>query len=278
MDAIKTRRLVERLSQKIEEYQPYEKAGKLYFRRADIDQEILYFQATCDELRHGLTNYEKLLSKVKMSSVDQATKVALIYEIKYETTRRTYYTQRNKLNAYYKSLVERIDQRRKVDIQNLAIEQQAKLQTEIDRSEQLKASLYAQIQSKDEDVNLLKVQCDKYQIELEAERDRRRELARNNQSLGAYKSLYLREKQKTQKLKQDLQLLQNQHQEKLDQFIRLCRKYQQQLQQFKARCETLAKNNQSLGAYKVHYHKAKARVEKLKQEIQILQAPQVYSD
>ena len=98
--------LVNKYKSCLEDFPPYKKNDTLYFRRTDTNEEILYLKATCDELRHGLTNYEQLLDEIKKLNFDHASaKEAVIYAIKYEATRKVYHTQRKWIKNYYDSLI-----------------------------------------------------------------------------------------------------------------------------------------------------------------------------
>jgi chromosome segregation ATPase len=197
---------------RLEDFPPYEKNSALYFRRTDNNQEILYLKATCDELRHGLTNYEKLLDEIKKLNFDNASaKEAVIYAIKYEATRKVYHTQRKWIKKYYDSLIVNIKEHKTLQE---AKEENDELQIKITSLEKLRDTLLAQVKQKDEEIQDLQQQVNKYiklwqqyEKKLEAEKARREQLGKNNKSLGAYKGLYNQEKKKTEILKQEIKLL-----------------------------------------------------------------------
>jgi chromosome segregation ATPase len=184
----------------------------LYFRRTDTNQEIKYLEATCDELRHGLTNYEQLLDEIKKLNFDHASaKEAVIYEIKYEATRKVYHTQRKWIKKYYDSLIVSIKEHKTLQE---AKEENDRLITKITSLEKDRNTLLAQVKQKDEEIKNLQQQVNKYiklwqqyEKKLEAEKARREQLGKNNKSLGAYKGLYNKEKKKTEALKQEIELL-----------------------------------------------------------------------
>jgi chromosome segregation ATPase len=214
MKSTQLRALIDQYKLRLEDYPPYEKDGKLYFRRTDTDQEILYLRATCDELRHGLTNYEQLLGEIKTHNFDHASaKDAIIYAIKYEATRKVYHTQRQQLSKYYESLITKLKQSKKIEIKAHPEEVQ-NLQKRIEHFQAAQDSLLTQVKRKDEEVKGLQRQvneyiklCEKYEKELASEKARREKLGTNNKSLGAYKGLYNREKKKTDELKHEIQSL-----------------------------------------------------------------------
>lgn len=184
----------------------------MYFRRTDTNQEIKYLEATCDELRHGLTNYEQLLDEIKKLNFDHASaKEAVIYEIKYEATRKVYHTQRKWIKKYYDSLIVSIKEHKTLQE---AKEENDRLITKITSLEKDRNTLLAQVKQKDEEIKNLQQQVNKYiklwqqyEKKLEAEKARREQLGKNNKSLGAYKGLYNKEKKKTEALKQEIELL-----------------------------------------------------------------------
>ena len=204
--------LVNKYKSRLEDFPPYRKNDTLYFRRTDTNQEILYLKSTCDELRHGLTNYEELLDEIKKLNFDHASaKEAVIYAIKYEATRKVYHTQRKWVKKYYDSLIVNIKGHRTLQE---AKEENDQLQTKINSLRKLRDTLLAQVKQKDEEIKNLQQQVNKYiklwqqyEQKLEAEKAHREQLGRNNKSLGAYKGLYNKEKKKTETLKQKIKLL-----------------------------------------------------------------------
>lgn len=214
MKSSQIRGVIEQYKLRLEDYLPYEKDGKLYFRRTDTKQEILYLRATCDELRHGLTNYEKILDEIKARNFDHASaKDAVIYAIKYEATRRIYHTQRQQLSEYYESLINALKQSKGIQVKTYP-EDAKKIQERIEHLQRVKEILLDQVKRKDEEIKNLQRQvdeyikiCEKYENELAVEKLKREKLGKNNQSLGAYKGLYNREKKKTDGLRQEIQRL-----------------------------------------------------------------------
>lgn len=206
--------VVNKYKSRLEDFPPYKKNDTLYFQRTDTNKQIKYLEATCDELRHGLTNYEQLLDEIKKLNFDHASaKEAVIYAIKYEATRKVYHTQRKWIKKHYEFLI--------VSIKNHKILQEVKeennrLQTKISSLINLRDTLVAQVKQKDEEIKKLQQQVNKYiklwqqyEKKLEAEKARREQLGKNNKSLGAYKGLYNKEKKKTETLKQEIKLLNN---------------------------------------------------------------------
>ncbi len=66
---------------------------------------INYIHATCDELRHSATNYDRLLIKIKEKH-EGYLKEAVLNTIKYETTRRAFKKQHEWIQNNYKSTIE----------------------------------------------------------------------------------------------------------------------------------------------------------------------------
>ncbi len=206
--------LVNKYKSRLEDFPPYRKNDTLYFRRTDTNQEILYLKSTCDELRHGLTNYEELLDEIKKFNFDHASvKEAVIYAIKYEATRKVYHTQRKWIKKYYDSLIVSLKEHKSLQD---AKKENDKLQNRINSLEKLRNTLLTQVKQKDEEIKNLQQQVNKYiklwqqyEKKLEAEKARREQLGKNNQSLGAYKSHYLRQKKKIAYLNQEIKLLKN---------------------------------------------------------------------
>ncbi len=220
--------LVNKYKSRLEDFPPYPKNDTLYFRRTDTNREILYLKATCDELRHGLTNYEELLDEIKKLNFDHASaKEAVIYAIKYEAARKVYHTQRKWIKKYYDSLIVSIKEHEtlkkakedndKLQTKIISLEEDNdKLQIKITSLEKKRDTLLIQVKQKDEEIKILQQQVNKYiklwqqyEKKLNAEKIRREQLGKNNKSLGVYKGLYNKEKKKTEALKQEIKLLNN---------------------------------------------------------------------
>ncbi|ASC71657.1 hypothetical protein XM38_026110 [Halomicronema hongdechloris C2206] len=206
--------LIEKFKLRLEDFPPYERDGKLYFRRTDTGKEISYLKATCDELRHGLTNYETLLAEIKTLSFKHSSiRDAVIYAIKYEATRKVYHTQRIELRRYYNALIARLKKGKIIELRKISGKDK-KTQEEIEHLENIRDALLAQVKQKDNEIRSLQKQvneyiglCEKYARDWSKEKSRRELLGRNNKSLGAYKGLYGQEKKKTAALKQEIQRL-----------------------------------------------------------------------
>jgi DNA repair exonuclease SbcCD ATPase subunit len=204
--------LVNQYKNRLEDRPPYKKDGQLYFRRTDGDREVLYLQATCDELRHGLTNYEQLLMEIKKLNFDHdSAKEAVIYAIKFEATRKVYQTQKKWIKVYYDSLI--------VNIENHSLLKEAKQENEqikikLDALEKNKDLLLSQVQQKDAEIKNLQQEVKKYialwqqyEKKLEKEKARREELAKNNMSLGSYKGHFNKAQKKIKEMKQEIETL-----------------------------------------------------------------------
>lgn len=108
MKATKIKLLVHEYQSRLIIRAPYEKHGQLYFRRTDTSKEILYLEASCDELRHGLTNYEQLLDEVKARNFDRpSVKEAIIYALQAQATKQVFHAQKQWIKEYYTSLIEK---------------------------------------------------------------------------------------------------------------------------------------------------------------------------
>lgn len=66
---------------------------------------INYIHATCDELRHSATNYDRLLIDIKQKH-EGYLKEAVLNTIKYETTRRAFKKQHEWIQSNYKNTIE----------------------------------------------------------------------------------------------------------------------------------------------------------------------------
>ena len=79
----------------IEIFPPFEHEGQMMILDTAINKPVLYVTATCDQLRHGTTNYEdELLPQIKGVGYPYSWKEAILNTVKYQTTRKAFKQQR----------------------------------------------------------------------------------------------------------------------------------------------------------------------------------------
>ncbi|MGF1480179.1 MAG: hypothetical protein ACFB4I_11915 [Cyanophyceae cyanobacterium] len=79
---------------KIEIFPPFEHEGQVCILDTRFNQPTPYVTATCDQLRHGTTNYEdELLPAIKATDYPFSWKEAVLNTVKYQATRRAFKAQ-----------------------------------------------------------------------------------------------------------------------------------------------------------------------------------------
>ncbi len=192
MKRAELRKKIEKYNNQIEIQQPYEKDGELYIQRTDNQREILYLEASCDELRHGLSNYEALLELVKKEYFRNASeKDAVIYALKYESTRFVWHEQRNILKQYFNGYHDNYQrEQRKIESIN------REMQILRDKKEKLKQDLVdfkARKNKLELEVRALKAEISQLKQEIDFLVNRRSELRKEVEQLKQQKSILLNE-------------------------------------------------------------------------------------
>ena len=179
--------LMKIIKNKIEVREPYKKDNELYFRRTDDQQEIPYLEANPDNLRHGLTNYEQLLRKVKKLQLSYNDQEALIYFLKHEATRKVQHQQSQKTRLWMKEVKETYAQeikKLKQEISNLTqqisnltqqisnfIQENLKFKDDNDLLAQKKKEQDELIKQKDEAIEKLKSELEAVKQKSEQQRE-----------------------------------------------------------------------------------------------------------
>ncbi|MFM7676006.1 MAG: hypothetical protein ACKO5F_10580 [Synechococcus sp.] len=150
---------------------------------------------TTQELRHDCTNYDQLRNLPEVQSLDELERCRMIAIIKYQCTAKALQRRTGLLRDYAKQCDENIHRQREARSRLGALLQKLKraLQGQSEKIQGLEAklkaldaenaALRAELQES-ETVRKLRDDLDSLQRSFDAEVKRRKQLARNNQSLG----------------------------------------------------------------------------------------------